>query len=207
MEIYKLSDIYYSTDVGFDWVKNPYINLETKNLGKNYKPLINLCQPTSLEEMKELQNLEVTPAELKNLEESLNNLKMGKMYLTRVKSVINGKEYMIPVVVEYSPLYSHQKPVKPIIKTELTIGRDIPKDEKFTPLAKIFNLEKIGKLTPKDFEDIIKKISTKKFAKAYNAYLEKFDEYKQDIHEKETALQESKQAYNNHKDAFEKIEL
>lgn len=200
MEYYFLKDLYYGKPEDIDWVRHRLVKT-TKTL-KDDVWFMNVLQPKSFDEYERFAATEISKKGLEKLEDTINNFKMGYLFLTRAKFNINGKKFDAPLLVEWNR-NPKVAATHPILHHTIT---DIDR-EHMIPLKDVVNLKDVNKLEPDMYAKLIKEISTKTFAKKFNKFIEELDEHKANIENAKNQVEIHKQNHKNHKESFEKIEL
>ena len=198
-EIYFMNELYFGkTD--FDWVK--HIIVKTSKTAKDDVWFMNVLQSRTLDEYNRYAGIEVNTKYIEKLEDTINNFKMGNLFLTRSKFNYKGKEIDAPLLVVWDR-WPQNAATHPILHHTIT---DIDR-EHMIPLKDIVKLDKITKLTPSMYAKLVKEISTKKFAQKFNDYIKGIEQGKANIENAKSQVEVHKQNHKNHKESFEKIEL
>ena len=197
---YLLGDLYFGKLKYIDWIK--YSIIKTGKELESDIWLMDILQPRSIDEYNRFASVELTDKIVKDIEITINSFKMGRLFLTRAKFKFGEKKVDAPLLVDWC-----RDPIScvthPILKfTMVDIDR-----EHMIPLKDIVNLDEIDKLEPDMYATIIKKISTKAFAKKFNKYIEELDAKKEQISNAEKQVEIKKQQHAEHKNSFQKIEL
>ena len=199
MKFYFLEDLFFGKP-DLDWVK--YRVVKTKKELIDDIQVMNILQPRSVEEYNRFASAEMSEKNIQQIEDTINNLKMGKLFLTRAKFNFGEKEVDAPLLVEWNrdPKYCA---INPILKhTVIDIDRD-----HMIPLKDVVNLDNIDKLHPDMYAKLIQKISTKAFANKFNKFVKELDDKKEHISNAEKQVEIKKQQHAEHKNSFQKIEL